>query len=271
MRIDAPLKRYTKQLVRNLLGSAGYANLLALRYRYLSARAKGHAVRFSPEGNLIRASDGADGFYFTVPERAARYIWNDGPLRMSEEIWRKYVHRSLSIEQGAVAIDIGANVGEFAVAAARRGLSVHAFEPDPHAWLALSANLDNYATSHALQVGLGDVRCERTFYLATGTADSSLVRPRRFEREMTITIIPLDQYVREQRIKEISVLKIEAEGFEPEVLAGCEEALKMTRYVTIDCGPERLGMDTVSECSSVLRAAGFSLTRAGWILKGVRD
>ena len=53
--------------------------------------------------------------------------------------------------------------------------------------------------------------------------------------------------------------KLEAEGFEPEVLKGAQESIKLVQYVAIDCGPERYGKDTIVDCFNMLFSHGFSL------------
>jgi hypothetical protein len=60
-------------------------------------------------------------------------------------------------------------------------------------------------------------------------------------------------------IDSIDVLKIEAEGFEPEVLAGATGCLHLCKTVVVDVGPERNGRDTAAACVDLLYANGFYL------------
>jgi hypothetical protein len=62
-------------------------------------------------------------------------------------------------------------------------------------------------------------------------------------------------------IGEVAFVKADAEGAEPEVLTGATETLGRTRYIAIDCGPERKGERTFDACSAILAGLGFS-TRA---------
>ena len=57
----------------------------------------------------------------------------------------------------------------------------------------------------------------------------------------------------------IRLLKIEAEGFEPEVLAGASEAISRTEYIAIDAGPERGGENTVAQTLNLLSDAQFEI------------
>ena len=51
-----------------------------------------------------------------------------------------YLQHGISIKPGDCVIDVGANIGLFALEAARRGARVHAFEPMPATFAALQAN-----------------------------------------------------------------------------------------------------------------------------------
>ena len=61
----------------------------------------------------------------------------------------------------------------------------------------------------------------------------------------------------------IKVFKVEAEGYEPEVLEGAIETLKLVEYVTVDFGAER-GINkknTVVEVNEILLDNNFKLTK----------
>ena len=57
--------------------------------------------------------------------------------------------------------------------------------------------------------------------------------------------------------EKIDLLKIEAEGFEPEVLIGFNSFFKKIKYIALDCGPERGGSTTYTECAGILEKAGY--------------
>ena len=61
--------------------------------------------------------------------------------------------------------------------------------------------------------------------------------------------------------KNIKLLKVEAEGFEPEVIEGAEETLIRTEYICVDFGSER-GIEqenTVIEVNNILLKNNFDL------------
>lgn len=46
------------------------------------------------------------------------------------------------------------------------------------------------------------------------------------------------------------------------MLRGAQKILQRSKYVAIDCGPERNGMDTFLECRLIMEAHGFELTNS---------
>ena len=68
-----------------------------------------------------------------------------------------YLRHDISIEAGDCVLDVGANIGLFALEAARRGADVYAFEPLPATFAALDANArewgDGRIRAHNLALG----------------------------------------------------------------------------------------------------------------------
>jgi FkbM family methyltransferase len=72
-----------------------------------------------------------------------------------------YWQHGIAVSPGDVVLDVGANIGLFAVDAASRGASVHAFEPMPATFAALEANARDFAGEpghiQTYNLGLGRV------------------------------------------------------------------------------------------------------------------
>ena len=67
------------------------------------------------------------------------------------------------------------------------------------------------------------------------------------------------------------MLKMDAEGHEPEVLLGAGSTLTRFAYVAIDTGPERQGKPTTDAVRAILDQGGFSTTLWGKnVVHGVR-
>jgi len=91
------------------------------------------------------------------------------------------------------------------------------------------------------------------FYIKDYGADSSLIEPKDYLKKTEVDTITLDKFISDLN-KPIKLLKIEAEGAEPEVLIGLSKELKKVNYIVVDCGFER-GINsesTIRECSQYL-------------------
>lgn len=71
----------------------------------------------------------------------------------------------LRLRRGDLAIDCGANVGHVAVALARTGAEVHAFEPDPHAFSVLVDRLGTKSNVHLYPLAVLDRAGRSRLYL----------------------------------------------------------------------------------------------------------
>ena len=163
-------------------------------------------------------------------------------------------------ESSGWVVDIGANVGEFSLAVAEKG-SNHRFlliEPSESEMCAARKNLRHYS-AHFVSTALWNEERELLFYHANETGDSSLLPADITRPSEVVQVRTLDSLISEFQITEIDILKVEAEGAEPEILEGGTQALKISRYVTADLGPERGTGEarTYEECRAILVSAGY--------------
>jgi hypothetical protein len=77
---------------------------------------------------------------------------------------------------------------------------------------------------------------------------------------ITVRTVTLDSFFEEVGgPSKIRLLKVEAEGMEPEVLAGALKTLANVEYVAVDAGPERGGDNTVAPVLNILVREGFEV------------
>jgi FkbM family methyltransferase len=110
-----------------------------------------------------------------------------------------------------------------------------AIEPSPADFRALEANV----TSGQLHLAAAsDAEGESDFFVNSTDGDSSLLLPSTGSVEtIRVQTVRLDALLQgEHRIR---LLKVEAEGFEPEVLVGSEGILSKVEFIAVDGGPER--------------------------------
>lgn len=156
----------------------------------------------------------------------------------------------------AVVLDVGANVGQHTLFLAGRAGQVHAFEPWPAAAEALARKiarnrLDN-VTLH--RVGLSDRTHDEVYYAPTGAncgTGSFLAAHNRSNRPAgTLPLAAGDDCLAAREIERVDVIKIDAEGYEPRVLAGLARTLSRRRPVVAfelseTCGRELAGRGDV--------------------------
>ncbi len=207
-------------------------------------------------GYCVQWDDGSR-FYFAYKNRHHRYVWPDGADHIFAEMLDKYQDGPVHLRPGDIVIEAGANVGEFSCASARIANHVYAVEPDPVplACLIKNAKINKNITieSRALGASSGTVQ----FYLSGEGADSSVFRPRTWTNIVEVEVITVPWLMKKYNIGMVGFLKVEAEGYEPEILQGCGDGLKRIRAVAVDCSPERNGESPFPQCEALLNHAGF--------------
>jgi len=249
-----------------------YLSLYPIIRPHIGRRRRKSQVRFAVEReNLFRANDPKfeGGIWFYSTSRARLYFRPEGILGRLEELAQRYQDEPVILEPNDRVVDVGANIGEFSIGAARNS-NVLAFEPDPFVITCLQHNAENRRVK-VFNVALADKESEMTFYLASHSADSSIIRPRNFSDRIKVKAVRLDDVLRREGIVDIDFLKVEAEGAEPEVLLGSIQTLARTRKVAVDVSAERLGQSPWREVSEILSRSGFTVWRKRNIAFGYRE
>ncbi|WP_457207465.1 FkbM family methyltransferase [Nocardioides sp. P5_C9_2] len=136
------------------------------------------------------------------------------------------------VRPGIRFADIGANVGYFSLLIAKhaRNAVIHAFEPHPVTSRVLALNAWNSGadiTPHALALSAG----ERTLTLSTAPTNLGDTRTGVLDTaEMIAPAAPLDSVLPDAAF---DLVKIDVQGFEPDVLAGMTGALGRSPGVVI--------------------------------------
>lgn len=232
---------------------------LASAIATIVARIKGHSIRFKAVGEgYVRAIDGSNVRYSANGPRAF-VLWGNGFNHRGRELASQYFLNRFSLPKDALVIDVGANMGDLQLALNLQPQQYFAFEPSPRVCEALKRSIPG---AHVFNVAAGDINDYVELFLADDSGDSSVVRPAgRFTDVVTVKMRRLDSMPEITSANEIGLLKVEAEGFEPEVLIGCDGFLGKTRFVAVDGGPERgtEQLATVQDTVNFLLNRGFEL------------
>ena len=133
-----------------------------------------------------------------------------------------------------VTVDLGSNVGAFAIQAASIGAKkVYAVEPEPHNLKALK---DNIALNEledvvkVLELGVSDFNGSAVI---TDEGGGATIKDGKAGAE--IKVITLDKLFKDNKINNVDVLKIDVEGSETEIiLAASKETINKCNYIAIE-------------------------------------
>jgi FkbM family methyltransferase len=145
--------------------------------------------------------------------------------------------RILSRYPNPVVLDVGANRGNYAakVMTAIAGATLYAFEPHPETYRTL-AGLADRLKFHAFNLGLGAEPGSLKLYDrpagGAGTEHASLYREviegihRLPAQEVEVVVTTIDAFLAEQGVERVTLLKIDTEGHEYQVLLGARNLLE---------------------------------------------
>lgn len=145
------------------------------------------------------------------------------------------------LKEGMTFVDVGANVGYYTLMAASlvgNNGQVIAFEPSPYAFSRLEETIrkNNLKQVQAIRAGLSDSAGDSLLFVSAreGNHTPSMV-PNAGGRPVSVPVLRLDDYLAEHEINQVDLMKIDVEGFEPNVLRGVGEYLERGRIHAILC------------------------------------
>jgi FkbM family methyltransferase len=143
-------------------------------------------------------------------------------------------------------VDAGAHLGEFASAikSLLPEAMVYSFEPLEDCHERLARRLERMGKGRAFCVALGARQGEATLFRSSFSKSSSLLPMAELHKQAfpwtagtQATEVPLrrlDDYLEELELRERTLLKIDVQGFELELLQGAERLLERTHYVLVE-------------------------------------
>jgi FkbM family methyltransferase len=216
---------------------------------------------FLVDKNIYRLQDKDTVIYTCRRSRLRRYFF--GIQEQCNLLSRIYLLEHVFLNNDDILIDCGANNGEIGIWAKQHQLKYYAFEPEPLE--SRCCDLNNYnGKAKTIRKGLWSSKTTRRWYSNPESADSSLIKTSNpvFVNEIKTTT--LDDFLQKNNIDRVRILKLEAEGAEPEVLMGALKVLHKIDYITVDCGYER-GVErkhTFIEVCSILKSYNFDIVAA---------
>jgi FkbM family methyltransferase len=188
------------------------------------------------------------------------WVYAKGVQSRIDTLGRIYGLSACSLTAGDVVIDCGANVGELsALVRQRYGCDVISVEPEPAEARCISFNAPG--VREVVNAALWKEAGELSFYSKNRSADSSIFETLEYDHITKVPTLRLDDLAARHGLARIKLLKLEAEGAEPEILLGASETLRRIEYISADLGPER-GLakeSTAAPVCNLLFAAGFEM------------
>lgn len=224
-------------------------------------------VDWHPNTHLYKVTDASASLFITRKNRIGYY--KEGVRSRLDFLRNEYFADLVNFSDGNVVIDVGANVGEFCKSLSEvNNLRVLAFEPEDEECQALRANLQGII-SEVYDVPLWKITSELNFYPSNETGDSSLIPQNEKSQPVRVKCFAIDEILVKSSIMRlddnIKLLKLEAEGAEPEILQGMKQNLGRVEYVSVDVGAER-GFEkqsTLIAVQKILIEAGFEPVKFG--------
>lgn len=164
------------------------------------------------------AGDPDDPYFRTLEDRAAEL---EGLAALIDRV----------VPRDATVVDVGANIGLSTILLARLAGRVVAFEPSPPnaAFLRENLALNGIGNVEVVEAAASDAPGALRFHVARFGAGSHVVSPGHVIEAaipaVDVPAVPLD----ERELPPVAFLKIDAEGHEPNVLAGARALLARDR------------------------------------------
>ena len=144
-----------------------------------------------------------------------------------------------------VALDVGANVGNHALFLSKHCKVIHAFEPYPPVLAQLKRNISINHLSNIIvhEVGIGTVRKRMPYFENDtnnlGAGSFEVTHEGTNERAaMSLDLVNGDEYLFEQQVVKVDLVKMDVEGFEVDALTGLQETMREYRpAVVFEIGP----------------------------------
>jgi FkbM family methyltransferase len=177
-------------------------------------------------------------------------------------------------------IDVGANVGQFAVAASKLfpNVVVHSFEPNPECVSLLRRHVEPLGNVLVYPLALGDESGALDFHINSHSHSSSLLplaenHSLAFPEARELNIIQvevstLDKVFCGNELSKPVMLKLDVQGYEAQALRGAIELLSRVDYVILEASfkPMYQGELLFMEIVHMMEGYGFTFLRpVGWL------
>jgi FkbM family methyltransferase len=205
---------------------------------------------------ILVEEEGGRRLFIARPRRARRY--EKGITAKLDALAGEYLVSRIALHDGDCVIDCGANIGEVGMLLKRinRNLDIVSIEPEGEEADCCDLNVYD-GEKRTIRKALWSEAEERTLFSKNESGDSSLFEIDDYQSSATVPTTTLATVIEDKNVSKVKLLKLEAEGAEPEILVGAKEHLDKIEYISADLGPER----GLNQESTAAPAINFLLAR----------
>ena len=164
-----------------------------------------------------------------------------------------------------IFVDVGSNVGFFSTILADDCKEVHSFEPVSKIFECLQVNTERYPNVKVNPLALGNEVTTANIFVSSSHSQGSTLDERtknKFAKifqteEEQISITTLNKYMLDNNIQRVSLLKIDVEGFEGQVIEGTGNLLKCVDNIVF----ESYFVEDVERIKEYTKYSGFEIER----------
>ena len=211
---------------------------------------------------LYEAKEHGEAKFFGDLQRGFE-CYSRGFQRRGEFLAHSYCLHEIEFAPDDIVIDCGANYADLFIFLKShiKEANYVTFEPGPVEYKCISMNVPD---ARNLNLGLSNELGELDFYLCSKTGDSSLVKPIKYTDVVKVNVTTLDYFMAAEGIGSCKLLKLEAEGWEPEILDGAKNFIRKCEYVAIDGGRER-----GENCELTFHTLNNYLLKNGFVMQDI--
>jgi FkbM family methyltransferase len=175
----------------------------------------------------------------------------------------QYLLRLAHVDSAQTIIDIGANVGFFSKLCRELfpDARVYAIEPIPQIYTCLKRNFEADQKTSLFDIAITDMNGEA---MMDFDSDLSSISHLSEGGNVKVKTVTLDDFVAQNNITVIDVLKIDVETFEAQVLRGGKKALEMTDILFIEITMENNKNYTISSLLKMLSTEAYDYQLVGF-------
>ena len=202
-----------------------------------------------------------------------------GKTIFREGDWEKenteFLLKNLPLDDGDVAVDVGANIGWYSLLldkiAANSGARVIGFEPEPENFRLLTDNLrrNNAKSVTAVHKGLSDQSASKTVNLHADSGGHSMLPLAANPRSVAVKTVTLNDFLRQEKInpRRVRFMKMDVEGFEWIALRGAGDVLQTCPLLMIEYAPRLMAQGNLQpqDLLDLMHKNGY---RAHYLIRG---